>query len=200
MPAASPKTPAETPVSVVSGSVHPPGPEPGDTKQKDGLTYTWIGPGSFWMGCWPDDCGEDATPRHKVNITRGFWFANLPPTQNAFEKFMGRHTFRNKGGKFPVDGITWSEASAYCGKLGMRLPTEAEWEYVAQGPSHDLVGKTAEWVSDYYQPDYYVDPPKDDPTGPATGKDRVRRGAGSKTGERDPRPESTGGVFRCVSN
>lgn len=41
---------------------------------------------------------------------------------------------------------------------------------------HDMLGNAGEWVWDWYDRDFYRDSPKQDPTGPETGRHRVLRG------------------------
>jgi formylglycine-generating enzyme required for sulfatase activity len=111
---------------------------------KDGLTYVWIPAGSFMMGCSPGDneCGDDEKPPHEVNITKGFWIGQTEVTQEAYEKVTGKKLSNYKGARFPVEQVTWTDAQSYCGRAGMRLPTEAEWEYAARaGSTQSLYGE-----------------------------------------------------------
>lgn len=111
----------------------------GQTRENpnDGLKYVYIPAGKLTMGCAPGDteCDNDEKPPHEVTITKAFWLGQTPVTQEAYQRVIGTNLSYFKGPRLPVETVNWYEARSYCEVVGMRLPTEAEWEYAARAGS-----------------------------------------------------------------
>lgn len=113
---------------------------------KTQIEFIKIAPGEFMMGCVPDDkdCLEDEVPRHKVRLTKGFEIGKYEVTQAQWEAVMGSNPSETKGPNNPVDSVDKDDIHAFLDKLNARndgykyrLPTEAEWEYMARAGAHD---------------------------------------------------------------
>ena len=101
----------------------------------------WIPRGRFRMGSPEDERGrdDDEGPQHEVTVSRGFWLGVTPCTQVQWEVVMGSNPSDFDGRDRPVESVSWEECIKLCQSLeermpclGVRLPTEAEWEYACR--------------------------------------------------------------------
>ncbi len=118
----------------------------------EGVTvrFRWVPAGTFWMGS-PDSDEEahsDEKPRHPVTLTEGFWMADAPCTQALWAVVMGDNPSEFSKGREapdrPVERVSWEDAVRFLERcealrpgLGLRLPTEAQWEYACRAGSDE---------------------------------------------------------------
>jgi len=99
-----------------------------------------IPPGSFTMGCTASgwfgyEHSDNENPRHTVTLTNAFYLGRYEVTQAQWTAKMGSNPSAFQGASYPnsatrpVEQVSWTTIASFNTATGMRLPTEAEWEY-----------------------------------------------------------------------
>lgn len=100
----------------------------------------------FWQAGHPVPAPITYPGGRTVNVT---YLADEPEptTENDSYNWSGEKGLRES---YPINRVSWEAAFAFCAWDGGRLPTEAEWEYVASGRKvDDLVpGRLYAWGDD----------------------------------------------------
>ena len=119
--------------------------------EKDGTEMVLIPAGSFEMG---DHFNEGLAREHPIHIVEldAFYMDKHEVTVRKFREFVRETGYgydrwddvaeSSPTSRHPMIFVNWHDATAYCEWAGKRLPTEAEWEYVARG---GLSGKRYLW-------------------------------------------------------
>ena len=97
--------------------------------------------GTFTMGCSPGDanCLADESPAHQVTLTNAFYMGKTEVTQAQWQATMGSNpSWFVAGNGFPgsfdrpVETVSWNMIQGFNTATGLRLPTEAEWEFACR--------------------------------------------------------------------
>lgn len=138
-----------------------------ETQTVAGVTLVAIPGGSFQMGLDRANADMDEKPVHKVTLSP-FFIGRTQVTQEQYQAVMGANPSHFSGfDNLPVESVTWYQAVKFCNRLsakaglqrcydettwkcdfsrdGIRLPTEAEYEYAARAGT-----TTLNWSGDTY--------------------------------------------------
>ena len=104
------------------------------------MTMVWCPAGTFMMGSPIEEAGRaDDETQHKVMLTKGFWMAKTEVTQKQWKSVMEKNPSRWEGDNLPVERVSWQDCQKFCRKTGLRLPTEAQWEYACRAGSTEAL-------------------------------------------------------------
>lgn len=209
-------------VTACAGAPYANAESPAASREIDPVRMVVIPAGEFLMGSAEGKGRPDEWPQRSVYLD-AFAIDQVEVTNDRYMAFVTATGHRNPPNPYgtgpltsikgieqlPVVQTTWYDATAYCGWVKKRLPTEAEWEKAARGADgrqfpwgdetptstranfdrewtdektlypvgslpegdspygvKDMAGNAREWVSDWYDAEYYKHAPARNPQGP----------------------------------
>ena len=99
----------------------------------------FVNGGTFMMGSNDKEAKDDEKPVHRVTLSN-FSIGKYEVTQKQWREVMGTNpSFFKDCDNCPVEQVSWTDVQEFILKLNVltkksyRLPSEAEWEFAAQG-------------------------------------------------------------------
>jgi formylglycine-generating enzyme required for sulfatase activity len=130
-----------------------------------GIEMVLIPPGTFSMGCSPSStqpCFPLELPVHQVTLTHAFYIGRYEVTQEEFRRISGFNPSYFIGlpgsNSRPVEQVYWGLIRYFLDTTGLRLPSEAEWEFACRagstaayhnGTSNDWYVESIAWFDCY---------------------------------------------------
>jgi formylglycine-generating enzyme required for sulfatase activity len=105
---------------------------------KTGIEMVLIPAGEFTMGSPANEFGHNEDQQqHQRVIRKPFYMGVTEVTQAQWQNVMGNNPSYFKGAGLPVEKVSWEDCQQFVQKVGdgMRLPSEAEWEYACRAGS-----------------------------------------------------------------
>jgi serine/threonine protein kinase/formylglycine-generating enzyme required for sulfatase activity len=125
--------------------------------EETGLVFVLLPGGTFLMGAQPSDpsgpnhdpqAADYEGPAHEVTLSP-FFLSKYEMTQGQWQRFVGTNpSYYRPGSAYggkpttrvdPVEQVSWLDCVDVMGRLGLSLPSEAQWEYGARA------GTTTVW-------------------------------------------------------
>ena len=101
-----------------------------------GIEMLLIPGGTFNMGCSASNsygCNGDET-NHQVTLSKAFYLGKTEVTQAQWQAKMGSNPSYFSGNpNNPVEQVSWNDIVGFNTATGLRLPSEAEWDYACRG-------------------------------------------------------------------